>query len=811
MLETGQEALVNQPMLYSQNNEQRSQFQQPNFQFQPQEDLIKKEAQEKPGEPQFYDKPDFNEEEYLERSRISMYQAADKKKTSSAMKMHEISDLSQDCEIGADAAPATLLSDIVKVDLVDTLRPILSPRKTCFITLKVEKIMSWQKSELDFPLLRFRNPNNIDIAVQLFRNLLSYMTDRKSSKKPIMHAKKYLKLCMNAEDEVKNEAYLQVKKQISNNPKYDSVLRGWKFLAILASSFTPPNPTIYNVIMNFLFFEMQNNNDSAIVRHAKYIFVRMVKTKERPRRNIPSLEELSFVEYLKPIPVKINYFSGVENTVKIESYTTISELKEQMMRILDFNLAKSIYFSVYEICTKKNLTEERFLDDDECVCDVISLWLKDLKKDEAKIEKWDFKLYLKLLIFYPFEEEDIETTSLLFYQIKYDVVTGKFNLPKEKILALAALQMLNEFGTDINLAKNTLNKNITRYIPPNCLTQFSIEELKQSILEEYSKISMFQRNQAKTSYINLLKDLPTFQAQQFDAKYNLAKSGTNDDNIPDECVIGIRPEGIVILDRDRNQVVMYKYERLLNWGISRDQLILNLESDRTDVRKVCFFTSQTKAIQDLIEIYCNLIIGKTMKDIKELFKKRGRKFDQIKTKHRIASSYVNRSYAYAQIQGNNPPQMNQPNNNMSQQQGGNINFKPPAPQNPQVNQGMLYGNSMEVKQPQMEQPKQEPLIPKAPEIIIAPEGNMIYGSSLQKSPEQISNENLIDEGKSGNMSEPLVENNVQTKIITVVEEVKTQQIVPDTSNEPQAQEPEQNMNDLVDDQNSHTQNLLDNE
>ena len=48
-----------------------------------------------------------------------------------------------------------------------------------------------------------------------------------------------------------------------------------------------------------------------------------------------------------------------------------------MMNILDFNPQKSIYYSVYEICNKQTTTEERFLDDNEKVCDVIALWKSD--------------------------------------------------------------------------------------------------------------------------------------------------------------------------------------------------------------------------------------------------------------------------------------------------------------------------------------------------------------------------------------------------------------------------------------------------
>ena len=43
--------------------------------------------------------------------------------------------------------------------------------------------------------------------------------------------------------------------------------------------------------------------------------------------------------------------------------------------------------------------------------------------------------------------------------------------------------------------------------------------------------------------------------QQFNAKFNVEKSGTNEDDIPEKCVIGIKPDGIVIMDRTRNEIV----------------------------------------------------------------------------------------------------------------------------------------------------------------------------------------------------------------------------------------------------------------
>ena len=99
---------------------------------------------------------------------------------------------------------------------------------------------------------------------------------------------------------------------------------------------------------------------------------------------------------------------------------------------------------------------------------------------------------------------------------------------------------------------------------------------------------------------------------------NQKKSSVNEDNIPEKCIIGLKPDGVSILDEELNQVIFYQYEIIINWGISKDQFILCMPTDTTAIKRVCFLTSQTKVIQTVIEVYCNLKAGKTKKTIKEI-------------------------------------------------------------------------------------------------------------------------------------------------------------------------------------------------
>jgi hypothetical protein len=543
-------------------------------------------------------------------------------------------ELSPDCFIGPDAAPAELLKDLINVNPQQTLEPLLTTQSSCFRKLDPEKIMKWQKKEISDPLLRMENEDDIEGSKQMFRNLISYMGDRKSSKLPLLHAKKYVKIVLIGNDILRDEAYLQVYKQLHGNQKFESIMRGWKMFAIISSCFVPKKPEIYNLILNYLFFELQNTKDNQIINHIKYIFVRMIKTKEKERHHVPSDEELACIEKLIPIDLPVKFFTGNQTLIKVESYTTIRDLKIQLMNKLDFNIQRAVYYSIYEICEKKSGTEERFIDDSEKVCDILSVWSNELIRDKKTGDTSKFHLYLKLLIYYPFEKDDIDTVSVVYHQTVYDVLTGKHPLDERKIINLAAYQLVAEFEDDEDPAAKKLNDNVNKYIPVSKANLMSPEDWREKILEQYRKVNDLKKNDAKWEYIQELKDLCTYQTQQFYGKYNEQKSGTNEDDIPDECIIGFRPDGILILDREHNEIVLYKYETIMNWGISKNQLIICISTSMNEIKRICFFTSQTKVIQTLIEIYCNLMIGKTIKDIQDVVKDYDVKFGKIDSSRR---------------------------------------------------------------------------------------------------------------------------------------------------------------------------------
>lgn len=146
--------------------------------------------------------------------------------------------------------------------------------------------MRWQGKLIDRPLTNMPQ-EYVPIAIQLFKNLMGYMGDLESSKKPpLEHIKKLLKIVLSAPSEVRDECYVQVLKQIKQHRVYANALRGWKALALLASTSAPSAELCFSV-MNFLLTEIKTNEDDNVLLHANYIISRLYHIFLRARKNVP--------------------------------------------------------------------------------------------------------------------------------------------------------------------------------------------------------------------------------------------------------------------------------------------------------------------------------------------------------------------------------------------------------------------------------------------------------------------------------------------------------------------------------------------
>ena len=531
-------------------------------------------------------------------------------------------------ELSSDTANALSILDPEVVEssksapLAEYLLEHLDTRYRMFKKMTNSEIMRWAPRLISSPLLKISSSLS-DLAVQLFKNLVSYMGDRKSSKKPVLHAIKHIKLAINAPEELKDEAFIQVIRQITEHKDPSKANRGWNFLAIIASSF-PPSVELYNSLINYLVDIIENNEDPLLVKRANYIAIRLMHTFESKRKLVPTEEEIKHIEEMKSIMFQIYFFSGASTSVPIESYTTVRDLKNMTMRKLKLNLSKIPYYALYELCDKPNCLEERFLDESEKVVDIMAVWNRETTEFEKKKQSISFKVYLKIQLYYPFNKEDVDTVTMHYVQTNFDVIQNKFHLTEEEITELAAIELFVNHGEKgVNEITNILQKEVKEYIPRLKFKLLAEDVWVSKILEVFATLQFRTKQHAKNAYLDKLSTNPMFESQQFSVtfsqKYNNESSNSqrvkNPDHITEQCIVGIKPKELLITDVDRNELLRIPLNKIASWGVNAELFVIVVKKSEKDFTKYYFESHQPKLFQILMDSYTSIQAGKGMNEI----------------------------------------------------------------------------------------------------------------------------------------------------------------------------------------------------
>ncbi|KAF5281123.1 hypothetical protein FQR65_LT02989 [Abscondita terminalis] len=115
----------------------------------------------------------------------------------------------------------------------------------------VRELLSWSSRGLTRPLLASSKPVTRQ-ALEMFRQVQMYMGDRKA--RPGVSLNSLLVEIISVaytQTVLRDELFVQLCRQTTENPRRESLLRGWELLAI-ALSFIPPTPTFQPALLGYL-------------------------------------------------------------------------------------------------------------------------------------------------------------------------------------------------------------------------------------------------------------------------------------------------------------------------------------------------------------------------------------------------------------------------------------------------------------------------------------------------------------------------------------------------------------------------------
>lgn len=491
-----------------------------------------------------------------------------------------------------------------------------------------QKLLTFKKSLIKKALLKENRSIDAE-AVQCFKNIMSYMGDRKSSKQPVGHVKKMLGNLMQSPAGLRDEAYMQLCKQTTENPRPPSTTKGWELMVLCLATF-PPSKRLKDFLLDFIGRTIESKGDAGVTKLAKCCqewLPQIVKMGQR--KHVPSAEEIERLREVKDVPIKVQLVDGTFKSFMVTPYVLVKDVEKLL--IDKFNLTAIDPFAIYE---QADENIERILDSKDRILDVLASWeskKEDIQKDKdapKKKERGEYHkhkdmhkkvvhvdhqyrnfLFKAKLVLKTTNKEimsDPEAVNLIYLQAVHDVVTERYPCNEKDITGLAALQLQAQEGDyKREYANGWFTEKITKFMPERLISKKGkiqnnlAKEWEVKILKKYEKLAGkgFHALDAKLNYLDHVQ-LWTF----YGAKFFIVEQRQFKD-YPSPITLGINCEGVQLMHPEKKTVLeSYQYTDIVTWGHSDEKFII-VVGNIVQQRKLIFKTTEGKHMNHLIHDY----------------------------------------------------------------------------------------------------------------------------------------------------------------------------------------------------------------
>lgn len=420
----------------------------------------------------------------------------------------------------------------------------------------LDELLTFRKELIKAPLLR-KNRHYTAEAIQMFKNIMSYMGDRPSSKNDIGHVRKLIRNTLSLPDTMKDEVFLQIAKQLSGHPILSNCIKGWELLMVVLASF-PPSRSMVPSLEDFLNHHINDPHvDTEIKRIACICMDRIEMIRQRGARELPPSEE----EILKdcsstPFIIKVYTLDKSVRSIEINPFSSIQDLKKAMLTKTGLSFGEP--FAIFEQNYKN---EENFITDNKRVMDVYAGWKEDKLAEGPDPYRFMFKAKLILKTTNPRLLDDEDALHLFYVQAVHDIVHGRYPAEARDCPSLAALFLQANFG-DFRSEEHSLewiSSHLPDLVPNNLLLdrngklhEKTVDAMAQKVLTKYTKLTSISTQEAIISYLDYVQNWPLYGATFFNVEQNFR------DDEPVELRLAITSDAIILAHRDSSVCCFFK-------------------------------------------------------------------------------------------------------------------------------------------------------------------------------------------------------------------------------------------------------------
>jgi len=498
-----------------------------------------------------------------------------------------------------------------------------------------EQFLHFQANPIPKSIVNLQTDNN-EKALEIHKKLLGYMGD-KQMPFPAMLAQDVLRKGFEHKG-LRDEIYMQIIKQLTNNPRPESVTKGWQLMCMCVGTF-PPSIDFENYLMHYI-IENRDKGRGAVVDYARYclrILEAMLSHGESAGR-VPAIDEILAYKERPYILATITLVDGtvLATDLHITPDTNVGKILEMCaiwLGLFDTRVS-SLGIFVYDQGETSEQRDENYasapyadlertprpLRSDDFMGDVIVQKARQRRK---------FKFVLKKKIFLPSHRycgEDAGYERMVYLQSEDEVIIqGNIRVPDENQASLlAAISMAVCFGEEMGATvEDLLSSKVIDFIAPSWRPKRKDSEWAASVLSHRASLMPPADRDPdewygnlQTRFVELVQESPDYGTHWFyvhkvdSPPGNIMPQSVR--NFPRDLILAFNADGLHIFNMQRNHLASFPYADVYRWGGSSSQFSL-IMADETigDSFEFIIITSQAADMAAIILDHIRAIMAES--------------------------------------------------------------------------------------------------------------------------------------------------------------------------------------------------------
>ncbi|XP_078294277.1 myosin XVB isoform X5 [Panthera onca] len=408
-------------------------------------------------------------------------------------------------------------------------------------------LVQYTKAPIQESLISLSDEDANRQAVESFQVLMQFMQDqpkpRGKNESELLY--ELLRLCR--EENLRDEIYCQVIKQVTGHPQREHCARGWSFLSLLAGFF-PPSTTLMPYVTKFL---QESGPSQELAQKSQEHLQHTVKY--GGRRRLPSPGEIqAFLKGQAVRPLLIHLPGGLDYKTSIQTFTVAAEVLEELCRQMGITDPQEMQeFALFLIKKEGEL--------------VRPLWpheyLNSVLDQDVSLHSWRLSWETQL----HFDHPTYITSH--YKQVLRDYLQGKLLVSPQantQLARLAALQHRSQTQED-----RLSEQDLLAYLPKPLQRQVSMSTIKNLMEQELRWMQACSSQEAQISFIEAVSQLPFFGYTVY-VVLRVSQLA-----LPGPSLLGLNRQHLILMDPSSQKL----YCSIALKDLQRLHLLSPLESD----------------------------------------------------------------------------------------------------------------------------------------------------------------------------------------------------------------------------------------